>query len=408
MKIPTFFVLVFLASSAPLAVMPAVASDYTLGIFGNANLDDTIDEDDIEYVKGVIDGTNDATELADANYDGEIDEEDIAQIELIIEGAEPALTFIDAQNNAITVNKPIDRIVTLPPSSLDVIRAIGATKKVVGISTFLDEVYFPNLSKLPSVGSSWFTPDYEAIIGLDPDVVLTLGDYTPGIEEMMSPAGVTVVRMEFNRDDLLPAEIKKLGYILDKENEASVFVNWYTGWINEIQSRTCELSEAEKPRVFMGYQNMAGGKGTLWDSACLIAGGINVAGDLDGYCEVDPEWLIDQNPDIIVKGVTVAEASQGYKEDRSEQMSALREDLLNQVGWENIDAVKNGNVYLNAWQLHLGTHTVVFTAYLAKWFHPDLFEDLDPQSIHQEYLTRFQGLDYDLDQHGLFVYPPLT
>jgi iron complex transport system substrate-binding protein len=46
-------------------------------------------------------------------------------------------------------------------------------------------------------------------------------------------------------------------------------------------------------------------------------------------------------------------------------------------------------------------------AYLAKFFYPDLFTDLDPQAIHQEYLTRFQRLDYDLDKHGVFVYPPL-
>jgi len=34
-------------------------------------------------------------------------------------------------------------------------------------------------------------------------------------------------------------------------------------------------------------------------------------------------------------------------------------------------------------------------------------EDLDPQAIHHEYLTRFQGLDYDLGEQGAFVYPPL-
>ncbi|HOI70084.1 MAG TPA: hypothetical protein PLN41_10090 [Methanothrix sp.] len=44
---------------------------------------------------------------------------------------------------------------------------------------------------------------------------------------------------------------------------------------------------------------------------------------------------------------------------------------------------------------------------MAKLFHPELFEDLDPEAFHQEYLTRFQGLDYDLDKHGIFVYPPI-
>ncbi len=79
---------------------------------------------------------------------------------------------------------------------------------------------------------------------------------------------------------------------------------------------------------------------------------------------------------------------------------------MNQVGWENINAVKNGRVYVSAWQLHLGTHTVILISYMAKWLHPELFEDIDPSAIHQEYL-KFQGLDYDLSENGVFVYPSL-
>jgi iron complex transport system substrate-binding protein len=48
----------------------------------------------------------------------------------------------------------------------------------------------------------------------------------------------------------------------------------------------------------------------------------------------------------------------------------------------------------------------VTIAYMAKWFYPELFEDLDPQAIHQEYLTEIQGMDYDLKKRGVFVYPP--
>ncbi|RCV65843.1 iron complex transport system substrate-binding protein [Methanophagales archaeon] len=43
-------------------------------------------------------------------------------------------------------------------------------------------------------------------------------------------------------------------------------------------------------------------------------------------------------------------------------------------------------------------------AYWAKWFHPELFSELDPQDIHQQYLTDFLGIDYDLDEHGVFAY----
>jgi iron complex transport system substrate-binding protein len=42
---------------------------------------------------------------------------------------------------------------------------------------------------------------------------------------------------------------------------------------------------------------------------------------------------------------------------------------------------------------------------LAKILHPELFSDLDPETIQEEYITRFQGLDYDLSKHGVFVCP---
>ena len=73
----TVFGIAVLTLCVSLAFIPASAADFTLQIFGNANMDDTINELDIEYVQGIIDGSKDKTELADANYDGKIDEEDI-------------------------------------------------------------------------------------------------------------------------------------------------------------------------------------------------------------------------------------------------------------------------------------------------------------------------------------------
>ena len=61
--------------------LPAAASDIVLDIFGNANMDEFVDEDDISYLQGIIKGTNEPTKLADANNDSSIDESDINEIE---------------------------------------------------------------------------------------------------------------------------------------------------------------------------------------------------------------------------------------------------------------------------------------------------------------------------------------
>jgi iron complex transport system substrate-binding protein len=41
---------------------------------------------------------------------------------------------------------------------------------------------------------------------------------------------------------------------------------------------------------------------------------------------------------------------------------------------------------------------------MAKWFYPDLFPDLDPKALHQQYLN-MQDFDYDLNSRGVFAYP---
>ena len=42
-------------------------------------------------------------------------------------------------------------------------------------------------------------------------------------------------------------------------------------------------------------------------------------------------------------------------------------------------------------------------AYYAGLFHPDLFSDLDADKIHQEYVSDWLGIDYDLSKHGVFT-----
>ncbi|RQW79592.1 MAG: ABC transporter substrate-binding protein, partial [Methanothrix sp.] len=82
-----------MAILAVLAAFPSVTSADSaqadlLSIFGNANMDDKINEADATYVHGIIVGKNTVTKLADANYDGKIDALDVERINEIIKGDE--------------------------------------------------------------------------------------------------------------------------------------------------------------------------------------------------------------------------------------------------------------------------------------------------------------------------------
>ncbi|MDD2837286.1 MAG: hypothetical protein PHY05_14185, partial [Methanothrix sp.] len=152
-----------------------MASDYVLDIFGNANLDETIDENDVAYINDVIKGTSKATELSDANYDGKIDEDDIVQVEKIIDGNPEKLTLIDGANRTVTIEEPISRVIVCFPHALETRRTLKVPiDDIVGAARQYPEYdpgFFPEANSLLDVGKRW-DPDIEKIITLKPDLVL--------------------------------------------------------------------------------------------------------------------------------------------------------------------------------------------------------------------------------------------
>ena len=404
-------------------VTTASEDDFVLEIYGNANEDDTIDMGDVVYTKLAIFGKKPKTELCDAKYDGRINVLDVIQTKLIILGKEKELTVVIPADplqaaQIITVHKPVERIVVIMVAETETLRALNAADKIVGVSTCIrdNEVFFPELSKLPIIGQ-WMGPglDYEAILNLNPDLFMPFVSGPQYVYEEKLP-GVTVIGLGLRRPESFTERVKLLGYILDKKEEAEEFINWHEGWTNKIKSRTERLSMDKKPRVFhWSFFQLGGGYKTISKSTFCHqmydpTGGINIAEDLKGtWPTVDPEWVLEQNPDIIIAHLMcITTRCCGYEVDEPSEMAAAREDILNRPELAKVTAVKTGHVYTIAFQelAQGGAGSLLGIAYMAKWFHPNLFEDLDPKAIHQEYLTRFQGLDYDLDEKGVFVYHP--
>jgi iron complex transport system substrate-binding protein len=391
------------------------ASGYTLGIFGNANMDGTIDESDITYVNDIINGTFAPTNLSDANYDGKIDASDIDQIRKIINGAEERLTFLDATGEAETIRKPIVRIVTGWTDSTETLRALHAADKIVGIDpwTQKQQKFYPDIGKLPAV-SHPFTPDYEAVMSLHPDAVMPWVGRTYSskdkneLKKNLPDIAVICLAFGFTSGEVFKENVMKLGYIIDKRDEAHSFIDFYDNIINGIWERTKDLTDEEKPRAYVESYRKGSAYGAYRYIDLLdIAGGENIASDISGS-EVDPEWVITQNPDFIIIRLGGYGDYSGYEHDNSSEMIAVRDEMLNRSELANANALKSGRVYvIDAGHLTGGPGHFLSAIYFAKWLHPDLFTDLDPQAIHQEYLTRFQHLDYDLDKHGVFVYPSL-
>ena len=406
--------------------LPAAASDYTLGVFGNANEDDTINMQDVTYTELIILEYRDKTELSDAKYDDKINMQDVTQIELVILGKEKELTLLDSAERVVTVKKPLNRVVTCNRHFLEMLQALKVQKDtVVGVPDGIKRpgygILYPEFQDVPIVSGGYnpnSAPDCEAIIELYPDVVFLYAFYSgsDAAADLLESAGITVVRLSFNRPhipNLFHEEVEKLGYIFGKEAEAGELLDFYEGCQNLIKERIAEISEEEKPTVYAESWNSY--VTTERYARIDIAGGRNVFPGMsyEASMSVDPEEVVSQNPDIIVKMAT-AEGVAGYELDVADTtgLKEIRDEIMSRPELANVNAVKDGKVYvISAYVMAAGPRSgcryFVQDAYDAKWFHPELFEDMDPKAIHQEYLTEFQGLDINLNEKGVFVYPTL-
>ena len=403
-----------------LVAMPAIAAeedDFVLDVYGNANEDDTIDMRDLTYVKLIFFGKKPETELADAKYDGKINPLDFIQIKLIIVGKEKELTFIDCDGETVkTVHKPIERIVVAYYSVAEIIRMVGAENRVVGIDDSIVEyhTFFPDLIEKPCVGNRKDL-DVEKILELEADVVILGSRHSPNLEDKLKDTGVGVIRlMSYNLVDVL-AETKKLGYILDEEEKVHEYIIWHNEHLDKIKEKVSEIPEDEKPTVYIieTYYKEPGKtycRGSAPDISVERAGGKSIthdifAPDFASSCiiEVEIEWVLKQNPDVIIG----SECHKAYESDDVSEIKARYEAILGVPGFDHIKAVEDSRVYMIKSMIFWGPAYPTGVTYIAKWLYPDLFEDLDPQAVHQEYIDRFhQGIDFDVSEHGVFVYHP--
>jgi len=385
----------------PVAAAEQQGSTDLLRIFGNANMDDRIDGADAAYVQGIIDEKNALTKLSDANHDGKIDSQDIDRINEIIKGEERELTVSDSIDRNVTIKMPVKSLIALGSYRNEAAKILNAQDMMVGVSSDIIQMkyYYPELADKPAVGT-WSTPDSEAIVNLRPDIVITSAnrDRATKLEESLKSAGIAVLGLDFYRDNIIRSEMKTLGFILNKNAEADRYLQWRNGYEQLIWDYVAALKDEDKPRLFMewGTKNTISeissyGKGSSGDSVCNFTGGRNIAAELPEYPKVDSEWVLKENPDVIIKSLAPGSGSAGWNSTK-EASAILKSYVDERPGWSNLDAAKNNRIYLLSTEIAWGPDGIVGDAYYARWLHPEI--DIDPEKIYKEYLEQFMGLEY--------------
>ncbi|PWR69676.1 ABC transporter substrate-binding protein [Methanospirillum stamsii] len=367
----------------------------TLTVYGNANMDDIIDENDINYVRSIISGTKEKSQFADANCDNIINEDDITRIEELIAGDADEIHILDMSDRIVTVPLPVEKIVSA--SRMDSTRmliALGAQDKIVG-GPFPNEKMgacavkdaAPELAGLPDPGS-FKDINEELVLSLNPDVTFVTTDVDADL--LQDKTQVPTIALASAGDLWVADMLRIIGAVTGKDERARDLINYSKEKIDDITQITSAIPDEDKPVVY--NCGPGGGNGELLtvckSSADEVmverAGGIVPPGTPEsqpGGVEVSKEQIILWNPDVItVHGGNTNEV----------------DAILSDPDLQTVNAVKNKRVYcMNVAQNGGGIlgEKLAQVGYLAKLLHPDKFENLNVESNGNEIMKYVYGKD---------------
>jgi len=397
--------------------------NFTLFIYGNANGDTNIDQQDIDLIEQIGAGKADQTLLADANLDGKVDSKDVEQVKAIIDGTATEMVVQDAYSNPVRVKTPVERIVSLDKMIAENAQAIGVGDRIVGIDkdTASRSIILPEISKVKNVGDAE-EPDIEAIVALKPDIIVQNQFFDEELMNKMKEAGLTPLSMIYHGDiQNSLGYAKMLGYLCRSPDSANRYVDWMGNTLGEIHNKLADLDEDERAKVIYLYPRKNGALGSGGDECPTIKTlqflGANTMTkntkdtkgnimDTASYFEIDPEVVIAKNPEVIV--MEDFDVALGYGLTDKAVAQAELDKIKAMPGFDSIDAVKNNKVYLV--DVNIVSHSNCLGAlYISKALYPDQLTDMDPYEIHQKYVTNFLKLpNMDVKKDGLFIYPNIS
>jgi|GEM_PF-2425385 len=334
----------------------------------------------------------------------------------ITDDSDNSITVQDSMGREVTIEKPVETIAIIDalPQIASTLQAIGAYDKIIAMdeTTSMEKVPSPDGTNITSIGKS-DEPDLEKLVSLKPDLVLVGLYATDEKIKKLESAGLNVLAVSLFPtvdEGFLPTQenTRVLGSIVGTRDKANEFVDWREKYIGNINDKTSNLSESERPLAMYTYKwdnNKIYGSGSQNRFHYLLnfIGAKDINSDVKGdWSEVELEHLINSDPSYLI--FEEMSHNSGYGITNTSTMADDIESLKSLPGMNSVKAIKDNHVYGLPVDLLTGD-TWLAAIYLAPVIHPELFGDMKPGEIHKEYVNKFLGINVDPTKDGIFIYP---
>jgi len=229
--------------------------------------------------------------------------------------------FTDARGKRVAVPVHPRRIVSLAPSTTELLFAIGAGEQVAGVTTYCD--WPPEARLKPKVGN--IVLDLEKLAALGPDLVLTAGTITRNGTDALEAKGLPVFAVDPEGFEEIGRALEMLGGMTGHAREGAAAAK-------ALRERVRDLTPGAGPTFY--FEHSADPLGTTGPDtyigrALALAGGKNI---FDGGWRnrIDWEMVLQRDPEVIL-----------IAHER-------KEGLESRAGWKDLRAVKAGRVHVVA------------------------------------------------------------
>lgn len=244
----------------------------------------------------------------------------------------------DRAGNEIEVPKNINRIISMAPSTTEILLDLGLGDKIIAV-----DLNAKRMKGNKGLGNDvpefdMMTPDIEKLASLKPDIVFTSGmSNLEGKADPYKPLrdlGVCVAHIptsysieDIKSDIIFIAELTKTS---DKAKELAEVIDTEVDNIAQIgknikEKKTVYFEVAAAPNMY------SFGSGVFLNEILELVGATNIFKDQKSWINVNDESIVAANPDVVLTNVNYIDDPIG--------------EIKSRKGWENIKAVKNNDVY---------------------------------------------------------------
>lgn len=344
------------------------------------------------------------------------------------------ITVTDIAGRDVTVNAPVSRVMLADSRVLVALNILHPQSPLKGIIAWDDALVkkapdlsaayskkFPELSKIP-VFPNPYTTDFsvEKALVAQPDLLIfDIGLKSKltesGTLSLLEKSGLPVIFIDFRQYPLkntMPS-MTLLGQVFGEPQQAEAFNQFYQQRLDLIRSKVATLDKSQRPSVFI--ERAAGISGE--DYCCKTfgngnfgefvetAGGNNLGSQwfstgMGG--EINEEQLIHSNPEYYLMTAADWDSTRkgsssvplGYTGDKAKSQARLTK-LMERPKLRSLAAYQNKQVLALYQQYYDTPFNIIAVEAIAKFLHPNLFTELDPQADSDYLHKTFTALEGD-------------